>query len=550
MPDNRTDILLTTPVARLFCFLLILFSSTLAFCSPEELKEAKNEIKQLIESSEPNQINIDLEKYIRDFRKNRTTDEEFSELMSYLYGFIKDDQPGYVEVLFAAGDELQRSQQFKEAYPFLYKIARIEESDSLSVRRICRFYEVMGHSYFFFGRLKKAEEMFQKGIRSNDLLLENKISMLNTMGLIYNRYQNMEVAESYFIRASDLALEDENEAWYGVISGNLGLLYYLKKDVTNAKKYLNIDYTLSSKNDQWTSAINALSLLARVDLSTNEIAAASKKIATLDSLVEIYSNQVSHIEYYRAKTDFFEYTGDYEQALITYRKQKEHEDNMRRASDLTTIQNIEFQLEFERKQSEIKALRQKRKADTVRIVSLLSGLILLLIGASIIIWQISKRRKQEHQLLELKNQRIRENMERVEEDLNTALQNLMEKNEIVFALHDEIQQWQDKVDDTQREELSEKINSHLLLTDEGWYKFRRLFDQRFEGFLAYFETTYPDLTNAEIRIIVLIKLNLGSTEMSKALGIGVDSVRKTNLRLRKKLGILDQKELKALINSI
>lgn len=550
MPDNRTAILLTTPKARIVCFLLILLCSNQAFCSPEELLKAKNEVTELVESTEPEKVNTVLENYIVDFKKNRTTDQEFSELMKFAYDFIQDDQPGYVEVLFAAGDRLQKTYQFKEAYSFLYKVARIEEHDSLRVKRICRFYEVMGHSYFFFGRLKKAEEMFDKGIRCEHVSEKDKISMLNTMGLIYNRYQNIKEAESYFIRASNLAQQENDIPWYGVISGNLGLLYYLKKDITNAQKFLEIDYRLSLENGQWTSAINALSLLARVDLSTDDIKGASQKIQRLDSLMNIYSNDVSHIEYYRAKTDFFEYTGDFEHALINYRKLKQHEDSMRRASDLTTIQNIEFQLEFERKQSEIKALRQKRKADTVRIISLLSGLILLIIGASIVIWQISKRRKQEHQLLELKNQRIRENMERVEEDLNTALQNLMEKNEIVFALHDEIQQWQDKVDDTQREELSEKINSHLLLTDEGWHKFRRLFDQRFEGFLAYFETTYPDLTNAEIRIIVLIKLNLGSTEMSKALGIGVDSVRKTNLRLRKKLGILDQKELKTLIHSV
>jgi len=537
-------------MARAVSFLVVLFTCSFSFGSPVELAMAKNELKAIIASSPPEKINSDILKFISEFEKDRTTNTEFVELMRYLEKFLKSDQPAYVDALFVAGDRLQRASLFKEAYSFLYPIARIEEKDSSRVQHIYRFYEVMGHSYFFFGRLKKAEEMFQKGIRCENSLPENIISMLNTMGLIYNRYQKIEEAESYFIRAAELAEKEKNEAWFGVISGNLGLLYFLKEDVENARKNLTIDFDLSSHNNQWSSAINALSLLARVDLSLDEIEAASQKINMLDSLMLLYSSEVSPMEYYRAKTEFSEYIGDFEQALANYRLQKEYEDSMRNASDLTTIKNVEFQLKFERKQSEILSLQQKRKADNIRIFSLWSGLVLILVGSTIIIWLTRKRRKQKEEYLELKNQRIQENMERLEEDLNTALQNLMEKNEIVFALNDEIQKWQDKVDDTQREELSEKVNSHLLITNEGWHKFRRLFNQRFEGFLSYFETTYPDLTNAEIRIIVLIKLNLSSTEMSKALGIGVESVRKTNLRLRKKLGILDQKELKQLIDSV
>ncbi len=550
MKDKRTYRSYTALVLRAISCLLVLFICTYSFAQSVELRKAKSEVKALVGSSTLSRVNSNLKKYIRDFEKNRTTEDEFIKLIVFTKDFIRSDQPKYVDVLFAAGDRLQRADHFKEAYPFLYKIARLEESDSTTVKHICRFYEVMGHSYYFFGRLKKAEEMFEKGFRCPGLLSENRISMLNTMGLIYNKRFDPKAAESYFVRASNLAKKENNKAWYGVISGNLGLLYYVKKDVSKARKYLEIDYNLSVDHAQWKSALNALSLLAQVDLTTGKIKDATQKIQLLDSLMLEHSSEVSPIDYYRAKTDFFEYIGDFEQALGTYRLQKQVEDSMRRASDLTTIQNIEFQLEFERKQSEIKELHQKRKAATVLIVSLWGGLILLLIGAIIIIRQISKRRKKEQEIFELKSQRIRENMERVEEDLNTALQNLMEKNEIVFALNDEIQKWQDKVDDTQREELSEKINSHLLLTDEGWHKFRRLFDQRFEGFLAYFERTYPDLTNAEIRLIVLIKLNLGTTEMSKALGIGVDSVRKTNLRLRKKLGILDRNELKSLIDSV
>lgn len=61
---------------------------------------------------------------------------------------------------------------------------------------------------------------------------------------------------------------------------------------------------------------------------------------------------------------------------------------------------------------------------------------------------------------------------------------------------------------------------------------------------------YADLSKADYRISMLIRLNFNNYEIAQILGISENSVRKTILRLRKKLNIDSPEELIKLIQEI
>jgi DNA-binding CsgD family transcriptional regulator len=98
--------------------------------------------------------------------------------------------------------------------------------------------------------------------------------------------------------------------------------------------------------------------------------------------------------------------------------------------------------------------------------------------------------------------------------------------------------------------LHEKINSLSLLTENDLLVFKQLFDKIHPSFYDSLLTKCDDLTKSEARLAMLIRLNLTSIEMSRILGISQDSVRKSNLRLRKKLSIDSQKELVQFIKAV
>lgn len=481
-----------------------------------------------------------------------TSEKEYLNFLQRLEGVLDVHDINYVNATYYIGKELQRYKEYKSAYPYLYKTALIINNNPKKYNVPCDFFEIMAISYYFFGRYSEAEETFNRGLNCDGISKESEINIYNTLGLIYDNLNNQEKAKSYFTKAMNIARKLDNEAWFGVISGNLGNQYYKSGEIDISKKYIETDFKISLRHSQWGSALNALSLLASIELKQGNHEAAKKNLLKHDSIHAIHGSAPNYfVTYYQSKTELLETIGDYKGALESYRLLKLYQDSIIKSRDLLTIKNTEFQINFEKKQSEIQLLHETRKTDRVRILSLWIVISTIVVGASILIWQITKRRKREKELMQLKNQKMEEDLNNLEQEMNKVLNNLIQKNEKINELNKQINQVQSTSDKTEEmSALTAKLQSFTFLTDEDWVEFKRLFEKRHKNFFDYFEQEHPSVTTAEIRLAALIKLKLEKLEMSKALGISPESVSKTNLRLRKKLNIKDQKELQSFIHAI
>eukprot|EP01030_Chromulinospumella_sphaerica_P034347 gene34347-biopygen10395 len=87
------------------------------------------------------------------------------------------------------------------------------------------------------------------------------------------------------------------------------------------------------------------------------------------------------------------------------------------------------------------------------------------------------------------------------------------------------------------EEVLTKLENSIILTDEQWTDFRKLFDKVHKNFFVNLKKKYPDLTQAEVRFMALARLKLSSREMASMLGISTNAIRIYRHRLRKKLGL-------------
>jgi DNA-directed RNA polymerase specialized sigma24 family protein len=100
------------------------------------------------------------------------------------------------------------------------------------------------------------------------------------------------------------------------------------------------------------------------------------------------------------------------------------------------------------------------------------------------------------------------------------------------------------------ENILEHLNNTAILTDEDWNKFRQLFEQVHKDFFKRLREKLPDLTQAEVRLICLTKLNLGTKQMAGILGVSFDTIRKSRYRLRKKLGLAEEDRIDDIVESI
>lgn len=458
----------------------------------------------------------------------------------------------YVRFCVETAKKLRAHSLNNEAYFFLYKVNNPNRINTCRNKKTrYHLHEELGLLYYYFKRFSESGVQLHQArlFASNDY---ERISLYNTIGLIHREQGNTDSSRIYFEKSLALAKKLAHKPWVAVISGNLGEYYWKKGQIEKARLLCERDYQFSMETGQEGSAFNALCLLLQMDLKEGKIQSAEQKQKVLDEMVQTQQGIAEFRSYYRAKTVFQEATGDYKGALDSYRKALLYNDTLRERSDIEMIKKTEFQIDFERKQAEISLLQEKKKNNEIVIYGLILLTTLIISIFIVFLKMLVKRRRREQEIAVLKQQQISRELEETEREMRSMLSNLIEKNELIERMSAEINQFHSNTPEIPEEKLKllEKLQSFTLLTDDSWLEFKNLFERLNPNFFARLWEHAQDLTNAEIRLVTLIKLNLSNLEMARALGISPDSVRKTSLRLRKKLNIELHEELVRFILSL
>ncbi|MEO9484402.1 MAG: hypothetical protein ABJG47_13180 [Ekhidna sp.] len=88
-----------------------------------------------------------------------------------------------------------------------------------------------------------------------------------------------------------------------------------------------------------------------------------------------------------------------------------------------------------------------------------------------------------------------------------------------------------------------RIIDKTFRVDEEWEAFNVTFDQMHDGFFRKLRKYYPSISNSELRLCALLRLNKNLKEAAELLGISPDSVKTARYRLRKKLGLKTEDNL-------
>ena len=460
----------------------------------------------------------------------------------------------YPELCFAIGRRLNEGQKYREAYYFLYITLR-EEKDVYTSKKpyLALFHETLGQVYYFFRRFDLSEKHLKISLHHPHISEEDKIKLYNTLSLIYRDKADNETSEFYLQKAYNQAVKLKNEAWTGILSGNLGYIALSKKQNEKARRLIEFDYEVSTRSAQKNSQINALASLIELDLMENKLAQSTLKMKVFDSLMQNETNPQLWGTLYRTKITYYEKLGQYEKALKSFRKFISYKEINEEKRQFLNIQNAEFQIEFERKQGENIIYKEKKKTDELIILGLFVICLILGLTSFIIIKQIQRKRKQDKELLTLRAQKMEDELHATEREMRTLLSTMFDKNKEIFELQEQVESFeknQHSRTDLEKETMLNDLQSFSLLTENDWIEFKRLFEKLNPGFFGFFQEQFPEITAAEIRLAALIKLNLSNLEMARTLAISPDSVRKTNLRLRKKLNIESLDDLTRFIKGI
>ena len=388
----------------------------------------------------------------------------------------------------------------------------------------------IGNSYNSLGNAPKALEYFFKSLQIAQDLGDrrNTAADLGHIGGIYMDKENYSDALKYYNNALVIAREIGNKKDLGNFYINIGTTYIHQKNYKLAKPYLDSALTISHNTGEKKQTVRAYLTLAMLDSAT----------------------------------------GDYKTAYAEYKNYLIYRDSVTNKESVKKITKLEVTYEFERKEDSAKTIQEKadiiKAADTKRksivTYSMVVILLLSLISATLLIsrQQIKQRKDKllfeknmelsdkEKNLLKLEKQQIENELANARTMLTEYLQTMEEKS----ILLEELKSLNDKETDQARLKNLEHLNKATIITDEDWNRFKQLFEQVHKEFLKRLKEKMPDLTQAEIRLVCLTKLNLGTKQMAGILGVSFETIRKSRYRLRKKLDLAEEDRIDDIVESI
>lgn len=435
----------------------------------------------------------------------------------------------------------------------------------------------IGNVYHDEGNYPKALESYLKALPVEQELGDKDAMATNmhNIGLSYSDEGNTSKALEYYLMSLQInqALGDKKNT--AAAMGDIGSIYLLEGNYPDAQKYyynaLTIAREIGSKNDLGNLFI---------EIGSTYTYQKNYEMARifLDSALAISQNtgERKHIlRTYQALAVLDSATSDYKAAYTDYKNYVIYRDSVTNKESIKKITKLEVSYEFERKDDSIKAAEERtsilQAAETKRKSIITYGMVVILLLSLISATLLISRQKIKHKkntllfeknielsekekdLLKLEKQHMEDELVAAKMVLTEYIESMEEKNKLLeeFKMDmEKLKSLNDKETNEQRIKNLEHLNKATLLTEEDWNKFRLLFEQVYKDFFKRLREKLPDLTQAEVRMICLTKLNLGTKQMAGILGVSVDTIRKSRYRLRKKLGLVEEDRIDDIVESI
>ncbi|MCB9351419.1 MAG: two component regulator propeller domain protein [Lewinellaceae bacterium] len=169
----------------------------------------------------------------------------------------------------------------------------------------------------------------------------------------------------------------------------------------------------------------------------------------------------------------------------------------------------------------------------ISIIGLISSGVLFLI----------KRREAVHkrQILQLRNEKLATEVEAKNSKLMFSAVQMAHKNEILADVKNDLQELKQEPEANLRA-LVRKLERELM-SEDYWEEFNVYFNQVDQHFIQSILEKHPELTQNDLRLCSLLRINLSTKEIASLLNISSRGVEQSRYRLKKRLGLGTEDDL-------
>ncbi|MEO5889460.1 MAG: triple tyrosine motif-containing protein [Ferruginibacter sp.] len=158
--------------------------------------------------------------------------------------------------------------------------------------------------------------------------------------------------------------------------------------------------------------------------------------------------------------------------------------------------------------------------------------------------------KSEKEIIKLQNKKLASDVVFKNKELADATMHLVERSDALARVKDELQKlYKNTTNNNDVKKVIQLLND-VEKNNDNWEQFSSHFDEVNNGFLKKLKSTYPLLSNTDLKVCAYLQLNLSSKEIAQLMNISVRGVEISRYRLRKKLQIPTEQTLNNFLNGV
>jgi hypothetical protein len=276
-----------------------------------------------------------------------------------------------------------------------------------------------------------------------------------------------------------------------------------------------------------------------------------KNAWTFATLFNQYGQQskdpTTAIEYTSFLINYYESKGDYKASVRAGKEYVNLIQSYKRKEKQLLIAEMNAKYKLEEKENEIRreVLKGKLLAKEIKIQKSKRRLIWIVFsGVGICLFVLFVFLRFKH----LKSKELLQKEILLKSSkLNNFLKVIQEKNKLIIRFENQLNDLFDDKVKAENDSMNKLIQLKIL-TEDDWLEFQYLYREVFPGFIEKLKDSNHDFSEGDIRHLLLVNLNLSTKEIAGMLGVSISSVRVSRHRLRKKLDLKEDIDLKDVLN--
>lgn len=387
----------------------------------------------------------------------------------------------------------------------------------------------LGWLYYDIGYFDNALEYHYKVLDIHKKLKEDEriAYSYNSLGLIFAKKEEHVKAISYYEQSYELKLPFGNETRISESLKNIGISYAAIGELDIAEKKLKAALKLIDRTKDYYDLVEALNELGYINLRRKNYKLCEEFLDRATEFIDLVNdNQVLKERNYLILSQLNSELMRYDLALIYFRLYDKIRNEILSDEKQYRLAEMRILYEAERRENEVKLLKQEKEAEAIRKNALLGSIILVIVIAILIVNRLYSGMKKNKKIFEisenlskikLENEeleliRLKDKLEYRKKELTNMGLLIAQRNETFQGLSDSLANFNflDKEDAVNKIKSLIKSYEGKLILNQDIDNFYSDVEQLHDDFFFRLKEKFSNLTDNDMKLAAQLRLKLSS----------------------------------------